>query len=137
MEFFGGDRWAEDEDETRNDTPPADVDKEFVEKALNAKHAIYEETILKPDIEDDSAQDTSRIDDYLNNINNVYVLTIVSQNGKKNSHNLDQFPKGTQEVIQKTLEWLEMFFSKNQTPDTIPYVNFIRNHFHVFPFVQK
>jgi hypothetical protein len=137
MEFFGGDRWVEDEDETRNDTPPADVDKEFVEKALNTKHTIYEETILKPDIEDDSAQDTSRIDDYLNNINNVYVLAIVSQNGKKNSHNLEQFPKGAQEVIQQTLEWLETFFSKNQTPDTIPYVNFIRNHFHVFPFVQK
>jgi len=108
-----------------------------VEKALNTKHTIYEETILKPDIEDDSAQDTSRIDDYLNNINNVYVLAIVSQNGKKNSHNLEQFPKGAQEVIQQTLEWLETFFSKNQTPDTIPYVNFIRNHFHVFPFVQK
>lgn len=137
MEFFGGDRWVEEEGEKRDDTPPPDVDKDFVEKALNTKHNIYEETILKPDIDDESAQDTSRIDDYLNNINKVYVLAVVSQNGKKNAKNLDEFPKGAQHAIQETLDWLEAFFSKNQTPNTIPYVNFIRNHFHVFPFVQK
>jgi hypothetical protein len=137
MEFFGGDRWVEEEGEKRDDTPPPDVDKDFVEKALNTKHNIYEETILKPDIDDESAQDTNRIDDYLNNINKVYVLAVVSQNGKKNAKNLDEFPKGAQEAIQETLNWLEAFFSKNQTPDTIPYVNFIRNHFHVFPFIQK
>ena len=137
MEFFGGDRWVEEEGEKRDDTPPPDVDKDFVEKALNTKHNIYEETILKPDIDDESAQDTNRIDDYLNNINKVYVLAVVSQNGKKNAKNLDEFPKGAQEAIQETLDWLEAFFSKNQTPDTIPYVNFIRNHFHVYPFIQK
>ena len=49
---------------------------------------------------------------------------------------MDEFPEGARESIQTMLEWLEMFFSKNRIPDTIPYVHYIRNQLHVYPFVQ-
>ena len=138
MDFFGGDRWSDDEDEEyqQNEQPPKGIETDFSNQILALKHKIYDETVLSPDINEESAQNDRLLDDYLKHINKVYVLAVISQNGKKNARNLDEFPKGAQESIQKTLDWLEMFFSKNRIPDTIPYVHYIRNQLHVYPFVQ-
>ena len=138
MDFFGGDRWSDDEDEEyqQNEQPPKGIETDFSNQILALKHKIYDETVLSPDIHEESAQNDRLLDDYLKHINKVYVLAVISQNGKKNARNLDEFPKGAQESIQKTLDWLEMFFSKNRIPDTIPYVHYIRNQLHVYPFVQ-
>jgi hypothetical protein len=140
MDFFGGDRWSDDEDDEeyqQNEVPPKGVDPIFAKHILNVKHALYDETVLSPNIDEENAQKEERLDDYLRHINKVYVLAVVSQNGKKNARNLDEFPKGAREAIQKTLDWLEMFFSTNRTPDTIPYVHYIRNHLHVYPCAQN
>jgi len=139
MDIFGGDRWEEEEDDDeykQNDQAPKGIDKEFAKNVLDIKHKLYDETVLSPDMEEDRAQNNELLNDYLNHVNKVYVLAVVSQNGKKNARNLDEFPKGTQEAIQRTLDWLETFFSKNQVSDTIPYTHYIRNQFHVYPFVQ-
>ena len=138
MDFFGGDRWSDDEDEEyqQNEQPPKGIETDFSNQILALKHKIYDETVLSPDINEESAQNDRLLDDYLKHINKVYVLAVISQNGKKNARNLDEFPKGAQESIQKTLDWLEIFFSKNRIPDTIPYVHYIRNQLHVYPFVQ-
>ena len=143
MDFFGGDRWSNDGDDNdeddeykQNDQPPKGIDGDFSNRVLDLKHKIYDETVLSPNIDEESAQKDELVDNYLKHINKVYVLAVVSQNGKKNARNLDEFPKGAQESIQKALDWLEMFFSKNRTPDTIPYVHYIRNQLHVYPFVQ-
>lgn len=139
MDFFGGDRWSDDEDDEeykQNEEPPKGIEGEFSNHILTLKHKIYDETVLSPNINEERAQKDELLDNYLKHINKVYVLAIVSQNGKKNARNLDEFPKGAQESIQKTLEWLENFFSRNRIPDTIPYVHYIRNQLHVYPFVQ-
>jgi hypothetical protein len=139
MDFFGGDRWSDDEDDEeykQNEEPPKGIEGEFSNHILTLKHKIYDETVLSPNINEERAQKDELLDNYLKHINKVYVLAIVSQNGKKNARNLDEFPKGAQESIQKTLEWLEKFFSRNRIPDTIPYVHYIRNQLHVYPFVQ-
>jgi hypothetical protein len=138
MDLFGGDRWSDDENEEyqQNDEPPKGVDDEFAKHVLNVKHTLYDETVLSPHVTDENAQKDELVDEYLRHINKVYVLAVVSQNGKKNARNLDEFPKGAKDTIQKTLDWLEMYFSKNRNPDTIPYVHYIRNQLHVYPFVQ-
>lgn len=138
MELFKEDIWSDsDEEDSQNETPPKGVDKELSKNVLNTKHKLYEETVLKRDKNDDSAQDNKLIDTYLDHIRKVYVLAVISQNGKKNTKNLDEFPDGARDAVQHTLDWLEGFFNKNQIPDTIPYVDYIRNHFHVYPFVQN
>lgn len=139
MDFFGGDRWSDDEvDEEyqQNEQPPKGIEEDFSNHVLALKHKIYDETVLSPSIDEESAQKDGLLDDYLKHVNKVYILAVVSQNGKKNAINLDEFPKGAQESIQKALDWLEMFFSKNRIPDTIPYIHYIRNQLHVYPFVQ-
>jgi len=137
MDIFGGDRWEDDDDEYKqNDLPPKGIDNEFAKNVLKTKHDLYDATVLANDMDDERAQNNSLLDDYLKHVNKVYVLAVISQNGKKNARNLDEFPKGTQESIQNTLDWLETFFSTNQMSDTIPYTHYIRNQFHVYPFVQ-
>lgn len=139
MDLFGGDRWSDDEDDEeyqQNDQPPKGIEGDFSKHIIDLKHKIYDETILSPTMDEESSQKDELLDEYLKHINKVYVLAVVSQNGKKNARNLDEFPKGAQESIQKALDWLEMFFSKNRIPDTIPYVHYIRNQLHVYPFVQ-
>jgi len=138
MDFFGGDRWEDDSDDEyqQNDQPPNGIDKEFAKNVLDVKHKLYDETVLSPKMEEDKAQNNELLHDYLKHLNKIYVLAVISQNGKKNAKNLDEFPKGAQDAIQRTLEWLETFFSKNHVSDTIPYTHYVRNQFHVYPFVQ-
>lgn len=138
MDFFGGDRWSDDDDEEyqQNEEPPKGVDAEFAKHVLNVKHKIYDETVLSPNMDDNNSQKNELVDEYLKHINKVYILAVIAQNGKKNARNLDEFPKGAQEAIQQTMDWLEMYFSKNRIPDTTPYVHYIRNQFHVYPFIQ-
>jgi len=137
MDFFGEDRWEDDDDEYKqNDQPPKGIDGGFAKNVLKTKHDLYDATVLANDMDDEKSQNNSLLDDYLKHVNKVYVLAVISQNGKKNAINLDEFPKGTHESIQNTLDWLETFFSTNQMSDTIPYTHYIRNQFHVYPFVQ-
>jgi len=136
MEFFGGDRWEEEEEMEYNDIPPKGIDEAFAKNVLKIKHDLYDGTVLSTDIEDVKSQDNQLLLDYLKHMNRVYVLAVISQNGKKNAYQLDEFPKEARESIQRTLEWLETFFSTNQIPDTIPYTHYIRNQFHVYPFIQ-
>lgn len=139
MPLFESDPWSDDseEEDQQNDRPPEGIAEEFENHALQAKHKLYEQTVLSPVIGEEKAQSNERLNDYLNHIHNVYVLALISQNGKKNARNLDGFPEGAQEGIHRLLEWLETFFSKNQIPDTIPYTWYIRMHFHDYPFVQN
>ena len=141
MDLFGGDRWSDDSDSDeeyqQNEVPPKGVDPVFVKHVLNVKHKLYDETVLSPHVTDENAQNNELVDEYLKHVNNVYVLAVVSQNGKKNARNLDEFPNGAQEAIQQTLDWLEDFFSKNRIPDTIPYAYYVRNQFHDYPFAQN
>jgi hypothetical protein len=134
----GGEQWSDDSDEELlNEEPPTGIDPTFANNVLAIKNTLYDTIVTSPDIEDDESQNNERLNDYLKYINKVYVLATISQNGKKNTRNMDEFPEETKEYIQRTLEWIEKFFSMNQLPAKIPYTEYIRNHFFVFPYVQN
>jgi hypothetical protein len=139
MDFFGGDQWTESDDEEKylpNEHAPKGVDEDCINTILHTKHRVYEDIVLSPDADTEEAQDDSLLEKYINCIHNIYVLAIISQNGKKNSHRLDDFPKGVRSDIETLLNSIEAIFSKNRIPDTIPYIDYIRNHLHVYPFIQ-
>jgi hypothetical protein len=107
---------------------------------LQVKHGLYDNIVLSPELGTVGAQDSNILQDYLNNIHHVYVLSINAQNGIKYSDNdkeFDAFPENTRDKIRKTLAWITDFFSKNTIPDTIPYSDFIRKSFHEYQFVQN
>jgi uncharacterized membrane protein YheB (UPF0754 family) len=124
-----------DEDSILNDEPPLDIDDNFKKNVLNLKHEIYENTVLSPVLGTKEAQNNKVLEDYLENINNVYILSKNAQKGEI-SNNLNQFPKETRELINNLLIWIADYSKNNQVVDTIPYVDYIQKSFKEHPFVQ-
>ena len=125
-----------DEDSILNEELPADIDEKFKKTVSTLKHEIYENTVLSPDLGTKKAQNNKVLEDYLENINNVYILCLNAQKGNI-SNDLDKFPKEVRHSISTLLSWLADFFKKNQVVDTIPYVSYIQKSFKEYPFVQK
>ena len=128
----------DDEEYPQNEVPPPDINKEFRDTILKVKHTLYDKTVLAPELGTKEAQSNKVLQDYLNNLNSLYVMTINAQTGKiiGNEQTIKNFPPETQEVITSTLQWIADFFNKNTASDTIPYSDFLHNTLHVYPFVQ-
>jgi hypothetical protein len=129
--------YEEDDDQIiQNEESPMDIDENFKNNIVNLKHEIYENTVLSPELNTNEAQSIDPLEKYLENINNVYILSVNAQNGKINN-NLDKFPKEIRELIGNLLIWIADYFKKNQVADTIPYESYIQKSFKEYPFVQK
>jgi hypothetical protein len=127
----------EDDEYIQNEISPPDLDNQFVENALKVKHSLYDNIVLAPEMGTKDAQNPKVLQQYLKNLNQVYILSLNAQKGKVSDESLKVFPKGSQESIKFTLKWISDYFSKNQPPDTIPYSDFIRKSFHEYQFVQN
>ena len=129
----------EDEDYTENEVPPPEIDQPFINNILEVKHKLYDATVLAPELETPEAQSNKVLQEYLNNLNSVYVMAINAQTGKTlgNEQRIHNLPPEAREAITRTLQWITDFFNKNTVPDTIPYSDFIRNILHTYPFVQN
>ena len=125
-----------DDEIIQNDVPPPDIDPEFRNNVLNIKHEIYENTILKPELNTEEAQSEELLNKYTENLNNIYILCLNAQKGNI-SNNLDKFPKEVRHSISTLLSWLADFFKKNQVVDTIPYASYIQKSFKEYPFIQS
>jgi hypothetical protein len=126
----------EEEEYIQNEVLPPDVDQEFRNNVLNVKHILYDNTILKPELGTPQVQSNRLLDEYLKNINQMYVLSLNAQKGLVNESELNQFPEKARQPIKQVLEWLADYFKKNRVPDTIPYGYYITQSFKEYPFVQ-
>lgn len=136
-DFWNGDGSEDEYDEyEQNEVPPADVDEEFENTVLDVKHKLYENIILGPKLGTKEAQSLETLQDYLNNINHVYILSLNAQKGQVNENELNRFPENVREPLRKLLNWMADYFKKNRAPDTIPYEDYIRKSFKEYQFVQ-
>lgn len=141
MDF--GNKWEPEESDNeyedeyvQNEVLPQDVDQEFRNNVLNVKHILYDNTILKPKLGSSLTQSNRLLEEYLKNINRVYILSLNAQKGIVNESELTQFPEKAREPIKRVLEWLANYFKKNRVPDTIPYEDYINKSFREYQFVQ-
>lgn len=133
------DLWDSDESDNeyeQNEIMPPDIDEEFKNDIVNLKHIIYENTILTPELGTTDAQSLKSLQDYLNNINYIYILSLNAQKGEINDNDLNKFPENVREPLRKILYWLANYFKKNRLPDMIPYEDYIRKSFKEYQFVQ-
>jgi hypothetical protein len=143
MDFMEENKWESDisedeyEDEyVQNDVPPPSLDREFVENILSIKHSLYDDIILSPQLGTNSAQDNKLTQKYLNDLNQVYILTINAKNGNVDDRSLEKYSPKTRELIKKTLNWIHQFFNKNKVVDLIPYEDYLYRMFREYQFVQ-
>ena len=125
----------DDDEIIQNEEVPIDIDENFKNNVVNLKHELYENTVLSPKLNTDEAQSMDPLEKYLENINNVYILSINAQKGKINN-NLNKFPKDTRVLISNLLSWIADYFKKNEVVDIIPYEKYIEKSFKEYPFVQ-
>ena len=147
MEYFGGaptknivenmnesiESTESDSEDERNNSPPPDVPKELRDNIQNIKYLLYKNIVLSPELGTKDAQNPKLIDEYLDKLNTVYILSTKATNGVRlNSAKLNlvdsltTFPADTQDIIQKTLKWIYTFFKKNQIHNTIPCSAYIK-----------
>ncbi len=137
------DLWRRDESDDeyedeyeQNEVSPPDIDEDFKKYVLSVKHNLYENSVLKPELGTKEAQSLQLLQEYLNNINYIYILSLNAQKGLINQNDLNKFPENVREPLRILLNWLSMYFSKNREPDTIPYKDYIRKNFKEYQFVQ-
>ena len=80
----------EEEEYIQNEVLPPDVDQEFRNNVMNVKHILYDNTILKPELGTSQVQNNRLLEEYLQNINQLYVLSLNAQKGIVNESELNQ-----------------------------------------------
>ena len=138
MNFGQENKWddSDEENEEMNEVPPPDIDDQFRKNVLSVKHNLYDSTVLRPKLGTPQAQSGDVIQEYLNKLNQVYVLCLNAQKGNVQMGKLNRFPNEVRVPLVEVLNWLSDFFRKNRVPDTIPYADYIRKNFQEFQFVQ-
>jgi hypothetical protein len=127
----------EDEEYITNEVPPPGLNQEFVDNIFKVKHDLYNDTVLAPELGTPQAQNVGLVQNYLNNINYVYILSLSAQKGIVDESQLNKFPVGSRESIKFILHWIKDYFSKNRIPDTIPYEDYVRKSFREYQFIQN
>ena len=130
------DEYENDDEYEQNEISPPEIDDKFKSNILNIKHMLYENSILSPELGTSSAQSLHSLQNYLKDINQVYILSLNAQNGVINESDINGFPENVRESIRILLNWLVVYFKKNQIHDIIPYEDYIRKSFKEYQFVQ-
>jgi hypothetical protein len=128
---------TDDDDYVMNDIPPPELDPTLCDRIYNIKWNMYNTIVLGPELGTPHVQNNKLVQDYLNQINKVYILSLKGQNGQFTESDLQKFPKKVQNDIKELLLWLVDYFKKNQPCDTIPYSDYITTQLHIYPFNQR
>lgn len=127
-----------DEEYIQNDIPPPSLNEEFVNSILKIKHSVYNNTVLSPELGTPAAQSKQVLQEYLNKINDIYLLAQNAQTTHvNNDKKIDTFPPESRESIKFLLNWITEYCNKNTISDTVPYTDYIRKSFHEYQFVQN
>jgi hypothetical protein len=145
--LYENNKWKNDEDDeddinedyVQNEVPPEPINEEFVNNIVKIKNNLYDNIVLGPEEGTPEAQSRKLLQDYLNKVNEVYILSLNAQKGiiLDNEQYLNKFPVSMRESIKLMLHWIANYFKKNRVSDTIPYTDYIYKSFKEYPFVQK
>lgn len=120
-----------EEEYMQNEIPPSDVDDKFREVILDAKRSLNTKIINGPELGTRESQSIKLVNNYINALNHLYVLSLDAQRGINviNEKNLSIFPVETKDKIELALQYITDYFKKLNIVDKIPYEHYIRQSF--------
>lgn len=122
----------------KREDPLPELQPEFRKNVLGVKHSLYNNIVLSPELGTTHAQDNKVLEDYLEKLHMVYVMSVSAENGKSIPDSaLNIFPQESRQLIRGTLDWILDFFNKNHISETVPYADHIKKSFHDYQFVQN
>jgi hypothetical protein len=124
-----------DSDSENNDDPSMleanAPTKEFCDNVLAAKHMLYNEIILSPKKDSTLSQDNTLLDQYKKALNTIRFGVM------KNNSNIKIYPSNIKTIVTETINYINTFFIQNKDIDKTQYIDYINNHFYVYPFFQR
>lgn len=129
-----------DSEDYPNEMPFADISNEFKDSILEAKKSLYYAIMFGPKLGTPEAQSLTLIDDYLQKLNELYILT---DNIKKNvnvinTRNLELFPFESRKSIEFALQMITKHFNLNKSvEDRGPYESYVYNILKKYQYVFK
>ena len=131
----------EEEEEEYNDVPFEPVSPECKKLVIQVKRQLYNSIIFGPELQSKEAQSNELLLTYLTKIMKLYQICRSIQNETMIEDTLQKqlmiFPIETRDIIHQLVNWITAFFHKNQYVDTIPYIDYLDVHFHIYPLLQK
>ena len=114
---------------------------EFCNDVQKLKYKIYTIIVLEPkDAESDDAQNNSLLQKYINALDMVYQSalekvnnnqTLMADKKELNSHG---YSDESVSAINSAIEHINDYVTNNVNFNRIPYLSYITNQFHTFPF---
>lgn len=125
-----------DSDSENNDDPSMleknAPNKEFCDNVLAAKHMLYDEIILSPKKDSSTSQDNALLDQYKKALNTIRFGVM-----NNNSNIKMYYPSNIKTIVMETINYINTFFIQNKEIDKTQYIDYINNHFYIYPFFQR
>ena len=140
-EEYNEEEEEEEEEEIYNDIPFEPVAPDCKKLVLETKRTLYNSIIFGPELTSEDAQSNELLLIYLKKMMKLYQICITIENQTITEDKLQKqlmtFPMETRNIISQLINWITVFFRKNQYVDTIPYIDYLDVHFRKHPLLQK
>jgi hypothetical protein len=140
-EEYNEEEEEKEEDDMYNDTPFKQISSDCKKLVLQVKRELYTTIIFGPELKSKEAQSNELLLMYLKKMMKLYQICMTIQNetitDEKLQNQLMTFPYQTRPMISELVNWIIVFFRKNQYVDTIPYIDYLDVHFRKHPLLQK
>jgi hypothetical protein len=140
-EEYNEEEEEKEEEDMYNNTPFEDISSDCKKLVLQTKRELYNTIIFGPELKSKEAQSNELLLVYLKKMMKLYQICMTIQNEtiteEKLQKQLMSFPYQTRPMISELVNWMIVFFRKNQYVDTIPYIDYLDVHFRKHPLLQK
>jgi|UniRef100_A0A6C0BFS4 hypothetical protein len=130
-----------EEDDMYNDAPFEPISPDCKKLVLEVKRTLYNSIIFGPDLQSEEAQSNKLLLKYLKKMMKLYEICEIIENDTVTEEEIQKqlmtFPMKTRNIISQLINWITIFFRKNQYVDTIPYIDYLDIHFRKHPLLQK
>ena len=131
----------EEEDIIQNEEPLQPIDSMFNDLVLNTKKSLYKNIVLGPPLNTKKAQDNKLLVSYLQKLTSLRRLCLYVQYHTLSEKNLnkliEEYPNETRNMIKILVQWLAVFFNKNNAGDIIRCVDPLKRKLFSHPLVQN
>jgi len=134
----------EEEEETlQNEEPLPPIDPTFTDLVLKIKIALYDNIIMSPPLNTKEAQDNGLLVSYLEKLRSLRILCLnvqyhtLSEKELNKMIEIAKYPNETKDMIKALVQWLNIFFNKNNVVDIIPVRDYIKNKLYYHSLVRN
>jgi hypothetical protein len=131
----------EEEEIIQNEEPLQPIDPTFKNLVLQTKKTLYKNIVLSPPLNTKKAQDNKLLISYLQKLTFLRKLCLHVQYHTITKKGLNKiianYPDETHHMIKTLVQWLRIFFNKNNMATIIPVKDYLENKLYYHSLTQN